>query len=218
MSMLRHRRDAGSEVPARLLVSAREADDVLYARRARADRRRRRAHLHARRAARAGTATPAASIAAMLRGGRARRRARLRLRPDRLRRVGRQRPRGARPRPGEHQDGALRRHWRLTMEHLDGNAAAGDLGEIFALRADDRDRDLRRLRRDRAGGRRCTSTSGHGHRAALPGLRRGAAAAGRARAARCGWRCAASRLAALAKRRSITRSALPSRIRSAASG
>jgi ferredoxin-NADP reductase len=32
MSMLRHRRNAGSEVPARLLVSAREADDVLYAR------------------------------------------------------------------------------------------------------------------------------------------------------------------------------------------
>ena len=32
MSMLRHRRNAGSEVPVRLLVSAREADDVLYAR------------------------------------------------------------------------------------------------------------------------------------------------------------------------------------------
>ena len=32
MSMLRHRRNAGSEVPAKLLVSAREADDVLYAR------------------------------------------------------------------------------------------------------------------------------------------------------------------------------------------
>ena len=32
MSMLRHRRNAGSDVPARLLVSAREADDVLYAR------------------------------------------------------------------------------------------------------------------------------------------------------------------------------------------
>ncbi len=31
MSMLRHRRNAGSDVPARLLVSAREADDVLYA-------------------------------------------------------------------------------------------------------------------------------------------------------------------------------------------
>jgi ferredoxin-NADP reductase len=32
MSMLRHRRNAGSTVPARLLVSAREADDVMYAR------------------------------------------------------------------------------------------------------------------------------------------------------------------------------------------
>ena len=32
MSMLRHRRNAGSEVPAKLLVSAREADDLLYAR------------------------------------------------------------------------------------------------------------------------------------------------------------------------------------------
>jgi ferredoxin-NADP reductase len=32
MSMLRHRRNAGSEVPARLLVSVREADDILYAR------------------------------------------------------------------------------------------------------------------------------------------------------------------------------------------
>jgi ferredoxin-NADP reductase len=32
MSMLRHRRNAGSSVAARLLVSAREADDVLYAR------------------------------------------------------------------------------------------------------------------------------------------------------------------------------------------
>ena len=32
MSMLRHRRNAGSQVPAKLLVSAREADDVLYAR------------------------------------------------------------------------------------------------------------------------------------------------------------------------------------------
>jgi len=32
MSMLRHRRNAGSETPAKLLVSAREADDVLYAR------------------------------------------------------------------------------------------------------------------------------------------------------------------------------------------
>jgi ferredoxin-NADP reductase len=31
MSMLRHRRNAGSGVPAKLLVSAREADDVLYA-------------------------------------------------------------------------------------------------------------------------------------------------------------------------------------------
>ena len=30
MSMLRHRRNAGSDVPARLLISAREADDVLY--------------------------------------------------------------------------------------------------------------------------------------------------------------------------------------------
>ncbi len=32
MSMLRHRRNAGSDVQAKLLVSAREADDVLYAR------------------------------------------------------------------------------------------------------------------------------------------------------------------------------------------
>jgi ferredoxin-NADP reductase len=32
MSMLRHRRNAGSAVPAKVLVSAREADDVLYAR------------------------------------------------------------------------------------------------------------------------------------------------------------------------------------------
>jgi ferredoxin-NADP reductase len=32
MSMLRHRRNAGSTVPARVLLSAREADDVLYAR------------------------------------------------------------------------------------------------------------------------------------------------------------------------------------------
>jgi ferredoxin-NADP reductase len=31
MSMLRHRRNAGSEVQARLLISAREADDILYA-------------------------------------------------------------------------------------------------------------------------------------------------------------------------------------------
>jgi ferredoxin-NADP reductase len=32
MSMLRHRRNAGSDVPAKLLVSARELDDVMYAR------------------------------------------------------------------------------------------------------------------------------------------------------------------------------------------
>jgi ferredoxin-NADP reductase len=32
MSMLRHRRNAGSAVEARLLISAREADDILYAR------------------------------------------------------------------------------------------------------------------------------------------------------------------------------------------
>jgi ferredoxin-NADP reductase len=32
MSMLRHRRNAGSDVPTKVLVSAREADDVLYAR------------------------------------------------------------------------------------------------------------------------------------------------------------------------------------------
>jgi ferredoxin-NADP reductase len=32
MSMLRHRRNAGSDVQARLLISAREADDILYAR------------------------------------------------------------------------------------------------------------------------------------------------------------------------------------------
>jgi ferredoxin-NADP reductase len=32
MSMLRHRRNAGSDVHARLLISAREADDILYAR------------------------------------------------------------------------------------------------------------------------------------------------------------------------------------------
>ena len=32
MSMLRHRRNAGSDVPAKLLISAREPDDVLYAR------------------------------------------------------------------------------------------------------------------------------------------------------------------------------------------
>ncbi len=32
MSMLRHRRNAGSEVQARVLISVREADDVLYAR------------------------------------------------------------------------------------------------------------------------------------------------------------------------------------------
>jgi ferredoxin-NADP reductase len=32
MSMLRHRRNAGSDVPAKLLLSAREPDDVLYAR------------------------------------------------------------------------------------------------------------------------------------------------------------------------------------------
>ena len=32
MSMLRHRRNVGAETPAKLLVSAREADDVLYAR------------------------------------------------------------------------------------------------------------------------------------------------------------------------------------------
>jgi ferredoxin-NADP reductase len=32
MSMLRHRRNAGSKIKARLLISAREADDILYAR------------------------------------------------------------------------------------------------------------------------------------------------------------------------------------------
>jgi ferredoxin-NADP reductase len=32
MSMLRHRRNAGGQAPAKLLVSAREADDVMYAR------------------------------------------------------------------------------------------------------------------------------------------------------------------------------------------
>jgi ferredoxin-NADP reductase len=32
MSMLRHRRNTGSAVEARLLISAREADDILYAR------------------------------------------------------------------------------------------------------------------------------------------------------------------------------------------
>jgi ferredoxin-NADP reductase len=32
MSMLRHRRNAGGQAPAKLLVSAREADDVLYGR------------------------------------------------------------------------------------------------------------------------------------------------------------------------------------------
>ena len=55
--------------------------------------------------------------------------------PTVVRGVRGQRPRGARPPGGEHQDRALRRDWRLTMEHLDGNAAAGDLSEVFTLEA-----------------------------------------------------------------------------------
>ena len=62
------------------------------------------------------------------------------------------------------------------MDHLDGNAAAGELSEVFAL-------DVTMAVATCAG---CGMTGpdgggdglrgGHGHRAALPGLRRGAAA------------------------------------------
>ena len=74
-------------------------------------------------------------------------------------------------------------------------------------RPHDRDRHLRRLRRDRPGGRPCTSTRPHGHRAALPGLRRRAAAAG---PRRDGEMCLEMRgVRRAANRRSMTRSALP---------
>src|SRR5205085_9732839 len=65
-------------------------------------------------------------------------RAHVRVRPDRLRRGGRGRPRRPGPRPRAGEDRALRtdRRERDMNEddlRLDGNAAAGVLAEIFAV-------------------------------------------------------------------------------------
>ena len=110
-------------------------------------------------------------------GGRAARRAHVRLRADRVRGDGGQRPRRPRPRGPANirteRFGAL----RLTMEHLDGNAAAGELSEVFAL-----DGDRRRSRPAPAAATTGRVADGdglrgrHGHRPALPGVRQRAAA------------------------------------------
>ena len=160
---------------------AREPDDVLYARGAREAGARRHLHLHAPGAARAGRLHPPRRLARCWPRSRSPAARTYVCGPDRLRRVGRQRPRRARPRPGEHQNGALRR--RATMEHLDGNAAAGDLSEVFALDVDDGGRDLRRLRRDRAGREAMVYEAGMGTVLRCPECDIGAAAA-RARARR----------------------------------
>src|SRR5215208_7492355 len=61
--------------------------------------------------------------------------ANLRLRPHAAGRVGGDGARGARARRGAHKDRTLRTDGRLTVDErrLDGNAAGGLLGEVFAL-------------------------------------------------------------------------------------
>ena len=191
MSMLRHRRNAGSQVPAKLLVSAREADDVLYARELETHRRRGRPDLHPPRARAAGPATRAASTARCCRRSRCSAAA-----PTSAARPRSWRPwrttssRSARHRPtsgpsasAEGDDGASRR------QRGRGRAVRG-----LRTRCHDGGRDLRRLRHDRAGGPGDGLRGRHGHRAALPRVRHACCCATCAAGESCAWRCAASRL------------------------
>ncbi len=190
MSMLRHRRNAGSEVPARLLISAREADDVLYARELERIGAEVTHHLHAPRA-RGLERLRAPRRPRDAAGARAARRAHLRLRAHDLRGDGGQRPRGARPRAGEHQDGALRRDWRLTMEHLDGNAAAGDLSEVFTLEATTAMATCAGCGATGAMAQAMSTSPAWAPCCAAPTATR-CCCGSCARAGRCAWRCAAS--------------------------
>ena len=101
------------------------------------------------------------------RGGLAPGGAHLRLRADGVRRDGRQptSSRSAQAPPGSGPSASARR--MMTMEHLDGNAAAGELSEIFTPRRRPRS-SLRRLRGDGPGrrGDGLRGRDGHGVRCA----------------------------------------------------
>ena len=122
-AMLRHHRAIGSDVPVRLLYSARTRDDLIY--REELTGYRYDHHADARAAARLGRANgarrPRASRRDCLAAGRAA--ARLHLWADGIRRSGRRRARRARPRPGAHQNGEVRTDmntvtvWSLCSVH-----------------------------------------------------------------------------------------------------
>ena len=71
------------------------------------------------------------------------------------------------------------------MDALDGNAIAGLLHRGLRRRDDRRDRHLRHVRRQRAGGRTRRLPAGSGHRRALPHLRQRPHGAGQARGVTC---------------------------------
>ena len=110
-AMLRHHRAVASDVPVRLLYSARTRDDVIYRDElARATTTTSitltREQPRGLAAAAPGRIDPELLAEVALAAGGAP--ARLRLRPDRLRRRRRRRARRARPRPDPHQDRAVR--------------------------------------------------------------------------------------------------------------
>ena len=138
MAMIRHRAAAGDRTPTRLVYSSRRLEEVIYRTEleelaGRDDGLEALPDADSRAAARVGgvlaqdrrgaDAGGRVGAFAAARG--------LRMRVDRLRRVGRGSPRRARARSPAHQDRALRRHGRRLMERLDGNAIGGVLAEIF---------------------------------------------------------------------------------------
>ena len=192
MSMLRHRRNAGSEVPAKLLrLRARGRRRPLRAR-ARDDRRRGRAHLHA----------PAAPRTGRLRAPRRPRDAAGDRAARRRARTSAARPRSWRPWPTTSSRSARHRPnirtERFGALEADDGASRRQRGRGRAVRG------LRtRCRRRRSRPAPAAATTGpwpqahvyearHGHRAALPGVRRACCCATCARADELRWRCAAS--------------------------
>ncbi len=99
------------------------------------------------------------------------------------------------------------------MEHLDGNAAAGELSEVFALDVTTAIGDLRRLRRRPARRRRATSTRPAWAPSCAARRATPCCCASCTRAARAARGDARRQGAALANRAAMTRSALPSQDR-----
>ena len=177
MAMIRQRAAAGSDVDTRLLFSSRSWDDVIYRdelERLSGGRAHRHAHADALAAARLDRLRAPRRRRDARRGrpGPGRAAARLRLRPDAVRRGGRRGARGARARArsASRPNASDRREAEMDELMLDGNAVAGLLQEVFARRDDDRDRDVRQLRRERAG-RRGPRLPRRRRRPALPALR-----------------------------------------------